>query len=81
MPEFAVKTKKEKRRFTFDRVTYARFLTVSTITAPTTRIAIIMAAVEPNRYMSVFDVTGAGGGVGVAAACITVKPSSAVDGQ
>ena len=48
--------KKEKGRFFGLRV-YARFLTASTITTPTTRIAIIMAAVEPRRYMSVFDVT------------------------
>lgn len=60
---------------------YGRFLTVSAITVPTMRTAIIMAIVEPRRYVSVIDVIGADVGAGVAGSCITVKPSSAVDGQ
>jgi len=58
-----------------------RFLSISTITAPTTAIAAIMPATEGRKYCSAI-VAGACVGSGVASgACSTLIAVSVYDGQ
>ena len=60
---------------------YGRFLTISTIIAPTIAITIMMAIAEVKMYVSVIGVAGVGVGDAVGWASITLKLFSADDGQ
>ena len=73
--------KKRGNLFSDVSTAYGRFLSISTITAPTTAIATIMPATEGRKYMSDKDV-GVRVGPGVASgAASTVKLVVSLDGQ
>ena len=72
--------KKEKRVFGFAVGIYGRFLTAIKMTAPTSAIATMIAAVAPTMYMSVFDAGASGSGVGVAGEGSTANEVTALEG-
>ena len=60
---------------------YGRFLSISTIIAPTMKIAAIMPATAGTKYISAVDCTGAAVGAIVGAAGSTANEVTACDGQ